>query len=76
MRQLARAIARRVRDDKSFTGSAYATAGLIEGVGHQQIVNLLDGTSRPWNVRVETQQAICNEFRDIRPEDFYKPNPA
>ena len=73
MRLLAKAISKKRRSDKHYTGTSYATSALMTGVSHQQLENLLDGTSPPWTVRVATMQEIVRVFPELKPGDFYKP---
>lgn len=57
-----RAIAIKAREDKSFTGTHYAAAALMNGVLHQQIANLCNGTSRPHRISVHLSNEILRVF--------------
>ena len=53
--------------------TAYSVAMASEGLGHQQIVNLLTGETPPWRVKIETAQLIARELEGIEIEDFFRP---
>ncbi len=74
MKRLRIAMAHKAARDRAFSGTTTAVERLCKGVSHQQIRNLLDEGTPPWNVRVSTMQELVRVFGPmLKPEHFYRP---
>lgn len=61
------------RNDKSFTGTPYAVAHR-SGANHQQIINLLSGSTVPWNLTVKTAFGMAQALDGLTIHDFAPPD--
>jgi len=64
------------RIDPTFTGTMYAIAKRMRGVGHQRVVNLIEGQTRPWAISAHTMFELLRVFREcgsLKASNFMMP---
>ena len=70
-----RALEERAKDKPKFNGTVSSASKLMDGVGHQQLRNLVRGNVRPWKLTVHTKNEILRIFKryGITEADFAQP---
>lgn len=68
--KLRRAITAARAADKSFTGTSYGIAHAA-GIGHQQVLNLLNGHTNPWEIKIKSAWGLVQALPKLTIEDFY-----
>ena len=62
--------------DPTFTGTMYAISKRMRGVGHQRVVNLITGQTRPWAISAHMMFELLRVFREcgsLKASDFMMP---